>query len=102
MPNEIKVAQASELPPGSCMVVQAGERELALCHAEDGWFALDNACTHVGGPLGDGAIDGKSVVCPWHGAAFDLATGAATSGPARAGVKCYPVRVVGDDVFVDV
>jgi nitrite reductase (NADH) small subunit len=62
--------------------------------------ALDNVCPHRGGPLGQGWLEGNAVVCPWHSWAFDTVTGVAEP-PERASVKVLPVKVEGDEVFVN-
>ena len=68
----------------------------------DGTYsAIDNTCTHVGGPLGEGDLVDDIVSCPWHGAAFNVTTGACTGGPAASDVKSFPVKVEGDDVLVE-
>jgi nitrite reductase/ring-hydroxylating ferredoxin subunit len=69
------VARADELPPGSARVVQVGDRELALFHCEDGFYATQNECLHMGGPLGRGRLEGCVLACPWHGWQYDVRTG---------------------------
>jgi 3-phenylpropionate/trans-cinnamate dioxygenase ferredoxin component len=97
----ITVANVDELEAGWASVVQADGRELALAKLEDGTVhAIDNVCTHDGGPLGEGEVFGKQIECPRHGARFDLETGRALTLPAVVGVKAYEVRVEGDDVQV--
>jgi ferredoxin-NADP reductase/nitrite reductase/ring-hydroxylating ferredoxin subunit len=66
------------------------------------FHANDDACTHQGGPLSEGTLDGRVVTCPWHGARFDVTTGAVVSPPARRSVATYPVRVSGPDLLVEV
>ena len=102
MAKAVKIAQTSELSPGTGKVVQAEGRSIALFNVEGTFYAIDNTCTHRGGPLGEGAIQGDSVECPWHGAHFNVKTGAVTNPPARAGVRSFPVKVEGSDVLVDV
>ena len=101
MPKTVKVAQTSELSPGTGKVVEADGRSIALFNVEGAFHALDNTCTHRGGPLGEGKLNGESVTCPWHGANFNVKTGAVTKPPAGAGVRSFPVKVEGDDVLVE-
>lgn len=75
MAEWIRIASVSECPPGATIEREAGGRIVALCHADDGWFALDGVCPHQGGPLGQGSLCGKILTCPWHGWQFDVATG---------------------------
>jgi nitrite reductase/ring-hydroxylating ferredoxin subunit len=65
-------------------------------------YAIGDTCTHRGGPLSEGDVQGARVTCPWHGADFDLKTGAALGPPARKGVPSYKVVVEGDDIKVEV
>jgi nitrite reductase (NADH) small subunit len=97
-----KVAQASQVAVGTGKVVTAAGKRIALFNIGGRFYAIDNACTHVGGPLGEGRVEGTVVTCPWHGSEFDVTSGAVVKGPARRPVATYPTRVEGDDVFVDV
>ncbi len=69
------VARADDLPPGSALVVQAGETEIAVFRCEDGFYATQAHCLHMGGPLGHGRLEGCVVTCPWHGWQYDVRTG---------------------------
>ena len=102
MPKLVKVAQTGELPAGTGKVVQADGRAIALFNVEGTFYAIDNTCTHRGGPLGEGALSGDTVECPLHGAHFNVKTGAVTNPPARAGVRSFPVKIEGNDVLVEV
>ena len=74
-------------------------REIALFNVDGAFYALENTCCHRGGPLGDGAIKGNSVTCPWHMWEFDLATGACVNSPGDH-VRTYDVVVENDEVKV--
>jgi len=69
-------------------------------HLDDGWYAIEDVCTHDGGPVAEGRLEDGVLECPRHGATFDLKTGAALSFPAVSPVPTHPVRVVGGDVQV--
>lgn len=101
MPKTVKVAQASELSPGTGKVVEADGHSIALFNVEGTFYAIDNTCTHRGGPLGTGKLNGESVICPWHGANFNVKTGAVTRPPARTGVRSFVVKVEAGDVLVE-
>ena len=101
MARMIKVAQVSDLEPGEGTTVEVDGHILALFNVDGTFYAIDNACSHVGGPLAEGALIGKEVTCPWHAAQFDVTTGKALSGPARGDSKCFDVRVEGNEVFVE-
>jgi nitrite reductase/ring-hydroxylating ferredoxin subunit len=64
--------------------------------------AIADTCTHKGGPLSEGSLEGNTVICPWHGANFDVCTGKNLTPPAAAEVTSYNVRVEGDDVEVEI
>ena len=102
MSKTVKVAQTSDLLPGTGKVVQADGRNIALFNVEGTFFAIDNTCTHRGGPLGEGKLSADTVECPWHGAHFNVKTGAVTRRPASAGVQSFLVKVEGNDVFVEI
>jgi len=104
-PTWIRVAGPGELGENAVATVTAGDRELCLVHVTGRWAALDNACPHQGGPLGEGdldqARDGTWVVrCPWHGWAFVALTGEAPGVTPEPGLACYPVEVREDGIYV--
>jgi nitrite reductase/ring-hydroxylating ferredoxin subunit len=78
-----------------------GGSPVALCHAGGEVYALWGTCPHHGGPLGDGAIHGESVCCPWHGWEFNCATGRNEFNPDTR-VQTYPVKIEGGDILVDI
>ncbi len=95
------VAQAGDLPPGSAMAVEIEDRRLALFNVGGTFFAIDDACPHSGGPLSEGDLEAQQVVCPWHGATFDLRDGSVKCPPAEEGVTCYRVELDGDDIKIE-
>jgi len=97
-----RVAARSDVPAGRVRVFEVGERSIALANVGGDFFAIDNLCTHDGGPLGEGTLAGDQVECPRHGARFDVRTGAVRALPAVRPVRTYPVRLEGDEVSVDV
>jgi 3-phenylpropionate/trans-cinnamate dioxygenase ferredoxin subunit len=97
----VTVAKVGEIPEGGVKVVRLDDREIALFHLAQGYFAMDDVCTHDGGPLAEGVIEGDVIECPRHGARFDIRTGAVRAMPATAPVPTYPVRVAGDEIQVE-
>jgi nitrite reductase/ring-hydroxylating ferredoxin subunit len=89
--------QMSQVPPGSALLVGAA----AVFNVAGRVCATQAKCTHRGGPLSEGALDGSTVTCPWHGSQFDVCTGAVRRGPAREPLETYPVTVEGDVGRVD-
>ncbi|MBI5880422.1 MAG: non-heme iron oxygenase ferredoxin subunit [Chloroflexi bacterium] len=102
MPAFHKVAKTADVKDGQAKVVEIGDTRVLLCKVEGRICAIADICTHDGGPLGEGDLDGHEIICPRHGARFDVRTGAVLSFPAIMPVDAYPVMVDGDDVLVDV
>ena len=102
MAEYMKVAKTSELTPGKGTVVDVNGKKVALFNVGGSFYAIDDTCTHRGGPLSEGELDDKKVTCPWHGAVFDVTTGEFLGPPAPTGVARYNVRVEGADIEVEV
>ena len=98
--NFVTVAKVGEIPSGGVKIVRRDDREIAVFHLDGAYYAMDDVCTHDGGPVAEGIIDGDVIECPRHGARFDIRSGAALSMPATAPVPTYPVRVEGDEIQV--
>lgn len=96
----IRVAAASEIASGQGRAVAVPGATVALFNVDGNYYAIDNACPHRGGPLGEGDLDGRIVRCPWHGWRWDVTTGASANNPA-VGVACFPVSLVEGQVFVE-
>ena len=95
----VKVATTSELPPGALIEVQHAGENYALCNVDGQIRAIFGDCPHEGGPLGQGALEGPLVSCPWHCWQFDSLTGVCVQGDDVV-LETYPVRVEGGDVLV--
>ena len=78
----------------------AGER-VCIVNIEGNYFAIGNVCTHLGGPLDEGTLEGYDVECPWHGSKFDVRTGNPTKPPARQPVPSYEVKVEGNNILLE-
>jgi nitrite reductase (NADH) small subunit len=97
-----RVAGVSEIAPGKAKQVTVNGRKVGIYNVNGTYYALEDTCTHRGAPLSEGECEGTVVVCPWHGAQFDLTSGSHLSPPASRGVANYKVQVVGDEIQVDV
>lgn len=97
----IKVAETKEVPPGTAKAVDVEGRAVALFNVDGTYYAIADTCTHRGGPLSEGAVEGAVVTCPWHGATFDVTTGNVLGPPAAEGVAHYNVQVEGSDIKVE-
>ena len=94
-----KVARKADIPVGTGKVVEAGGKTLAVFNCEGTFYAMDNACKHRGGPLGEGSVSGTSVTCPWHGWEYDVASGACQMDPSLK-MQTFDVKVDGDDLLI--
>lgn len=101
MPSTV-VAKTSEIAVGQVKPVAVEGKRLLICHTTDGFYAVDDTCTHDDGPLADGWLDGNAIECPRHGARFDVTTGKVVCLPAAVPIRAYPVRVEGDRVIIEV
>lgn len=100
MADFIRVADVTEIPdPGKTLVEVEGEM-VALFHVEGRFYAIDDVCTHDGGPLADGELRDHKIACPRHGAKFDIRTGAALTMPAVRATRAHEVKVEGNGVWV--
>jgi nitrite reductase/ring-hydroxylating ferredoxin subunit len=102
MSDFIKIATVDELPPGQAKLVEVKEKEIALFNVGGQFHAIDNSCTHVGGPLCEGEISGGEVTCPWHGATFDVTTGRALGPPAVEALNRYNLRIVDRNIEIEI
>lgn len=105
----IKVAETSELSIGTMKKVNVSGTDFLLANVDGSYYAINNRCTHLGGSLADGKLEGSIVTCPRHGSKFDVKTGESISGPKIAFLKLkvrdekvYPVRAEGKDILVGI
>ena len=102
MGEYVRVAKAGDVAPGTATCVEVSGTPIALFNIEGSFYAIGNTCTHRGGPLAEGLIEGDEVTCPWHGARYKIPTGEVLSPPAPTGVPKYNVRVQGDAIEIEV
>ena len=88
-----KVADQADVPRGHTLVVAVDGREVLLCHTAEGFFAVDNLCTHAEARLCEGKLKGNRILCPLHGAAFDVRDGSVLTRPASVALASYAVQV---------
>lgn len=93
MADWIEVAAADEIAPGACRTVEVDGKWVAVFNLGGEFHAIEDVCTHDGGDLASGEIDGDAIVCPRHGARFCIKTGEVLSPPAYEDVPTFPVRV---------
>lgn len=95
-----RVASLADLKPGAMIDVERDGRTVVVCNVDGEIHAMDGVCPHRQGPLGQGALHGRMVVCPWHAWEFDCVTGEHDYNPALKQAK-FAVRLEGDDILVD-
>lgn len=97
----VTVAKTGEIPVGGRKILHIRDVAVAIFHLEDGYFAIEDVCTHDGGPVAEGCLENGVIECPRHGAQFDVRTGAVRRFPATSPVPTYAVRVSGDEVQLE-
>jgi 3-phenylpropionate/trans-cinnamate dioxygenase ferredoxin subunit len=97
-----EIAPASEIPNGERLFVEIGEAAVVIFNIAGKYFAIGDVCTHDDGPLGDGDLEGFNVVCPRHGAEFDVRSGEAVGMPAVVDIPAYPVQVREGTIYIGV
>ena len=102
MSNFVKLTTEAELPPaGEAREFSLGDKVVCVANVNGAISAMDNVCLHRGGPLGQGVIEKGKLICPWHGWAWDPATGQAVHNPA-AKLNVYPIKVENGDVLIEI
>jgi nitrite reductase/ring-hydroxylating ferredoxin subunit len=101
-PKWVAVALRSALAEGAMLGVEVGDHLIALYSVEGELYATENTCTHAFAMLSDGFLDGDIVECPLHGGCFNVKTGEGQGAPITENIKTYPVRVVDDNIEVQV
>ncbi|MFY9794234.1 MAG: non-heme iron oxygenase ferredoxin subunit [Candidatus Nitrosopolaris sp.] len=96
----IKVAETKDIRSTKMKAVEVAGENICLINVEGKYYAIGNVCTHEGGPLAEGTLEGYEVECPWHGSKFDIRTGKVTRPPANEPESTYEVKVEGNDVLV--
>lgn len=99
--REVVVARAADIPNGERRLVTVGELSIGVFHQGGRWHAVRNSCLHRGGPVATGPLQGRTLICPWHGFKYDLETGCLLVDPS-ARLDTYPVTVVGGEVRIRV
>ena len=95
------VGKRSDIAPGTTRRVLVEGAEILLCNAGGTIYAIEDVCTHDGGPLEQGTLEGECIVCPRHGATFDVKTGDVVTLPAVVPLLTFDVTVEGDDIYVE-
>jgi 3-phenylpropionate/trans-cinnamate dioxygenase ferredoxin component len=98
--NFFVIGSVEEIPPGERIFIEVGLEPVVVFNIAGNLFAIGDICTHDGGTLGDGAVEEHTVICPRHGARFDIGTGKALTLPAVTDTPAYPIRVVDGQIEI--
>lgn len=99
----VRAAKVGAVALGSIAEFTVDGKTVALANVGGKFFAINGVCMHEGGPLGEGALNGNLVICPWHAWEYDVTNGKIVGSPeGTEGIGCYPVEIRGEDVYVDV
>ena len=101
MPESHLVAKTTEIPADEAKRVIIGEHQIALFNLDGEYFATDDICTHAYASLSEGYIEDGCVECPLHAGLFDIKTGKAQGVPVTEDIKTFPVRVEGENIYVE-
>ena len=97
----VRVAAASDIPPGEMAIVEVDGLEIAVANVDGEFVAFQNECTHRGGPLGEGILMGDVVECPFHAGQFNVRTCEVVNAPPSEPIATYAVQIEGDEVKVE-
>lgn len=100
MSEFIAAVKKSEIPTSNKLCLEVEDRFVVIVRIDDEYFCIDDMCTHDGGTLGEGELTGNCLVCPRHGAQFDVRNGEAVTMPATEATVTHAIRVEGDQIFV--
>jgi len=98
----IEVATASEVISGERLYLNVGDKSLVIFNIAGQFFAIGDVCSHDDGPVGEGDLEGYKIICPRHGARFDVRTGKALQMPAVVDIPAYPIRVEDGQIKVGI
>ena len=97
----VRIASTQDILPSQMKAVDLdGNQNICIANIDGKYYAIDNVCTHEGGPLADGTLEGYEVECPWHGSKFDVRTGVVTNSPATEPEPTYEIKVDGDNILI--
>ena len=100
--TRILVGKTTEVMPGQMKKVLIDENEVVVINIDGNYFAINDTCTHAGGSLSEGKVEGSIITCDWHGAQFDCKSGKLVKFPAKIDdLESYNVVIESDTIFVE-
>ena len=97
---EQKVGQVSDYPTGTMKLAEVAGKQILIVNVDGKIYAIANTCTHQGGPLNEGTLEGKLVRCPWHGGRFDVTTGKVVGPPPKKDEQAFQIKILGNDIML--
>ncbi len=96
----IPVGSVDELPDGERLFIEIDQQPIVILNVDGEYYAIADVCSHDDGPVGEGTLEGYEIICPRHGAHFDIRTGKVLALPAFVDIPAYPVRVVDGQIEI--
>ncbi len=98
----IYAADVASIEHGAVLAVRVADRDILICRVKEDFFAVENQCSHARSKLENGRLRAHRLICPLHGAAFDVRNGAAKGNPATLPIRTYPVRVIDNRIEIKI
>ena len=98
----VPVASVEELPEGGRLFIEIDDLPIVILKINGQYYAIADVCSHDDGPVGEGNIEGLEIICPRHGAHFDIRTGKVLALPAFVDIPAYPVRINDDQIEIGI
>lgn len=102
MAEFVRVAAVSDIPSGAFKAFTVNRKAIVVCNSGDGFYAIADECTHDGAPIHTGRLFGHTIMCPRHGAKFDVRDGSVQAPPAVVPLDSYEVKIENDEIYVRV
>jgi len=100
--GRIIIGKTTEIPPGKIQKITADGKEMLIANIDGSFCVVDDTCTHAGASLSEGALEGSTITCGWHGAKFDCKTGKLSFFPAKIkDLHSYKVAVESENIFLE-
>lgn len=99
----VAIARVEDVPVGEVRTFDTPDGgSVAVCNADGKLYCVEDVCTHDGGPLGEGILEGCAIECPRHGAQFDIRTGEVLRAPAYLPIRTYPIRAENGQILIEI
>lgn len=98
----VPIGSINQLKDGERLFIEVDEKSIVIINIADKYYAIADICSHDDGPVGEGTLEGYEIICPRHGARFDIRTGKVLALPAFVDIPAYAVRLVGDQIEIGI